>query len=133
MPVLLVFVQPDLGTALVYLAALGADALRGGSAVAPPRRARLCRRAARSAFSGASPSAASTCSSYQQQRSVLRIRRRVPLPPVTTSMIEDDDRVRPVRGRGTNNSTQVKFGFLPESGTDFIFARFAEQRGFIGP
>jgi rod shape determining protein RodA len=37
-----------------------------------------------------------------------------------------------IRGRGTIDSTQVKFGFLPESQTDFIFAGFAEQRGFIG-
>jgi rod shape determining protein RodA len=37
-----------------------------------------------------------------------------------------------VRGRGPNGSSQVKLGFLPESGTDFVFAGFAEQRGFIG-
>ena len=37
-----------------------------------------------------------------------------------------------IRGRGVNNSSQVKLGFLPESGTDFVFAGFAEQRGFIG-
>ena len=36
------------------------------------------------------------------------------------------------RGRGPNGSTQVKLGFLPEHGTDFVFASFAEQRGFVG-
>jgi rod shape determining protein RodA len=30
------------------------------------------------------------------------------------------------------NSTQVNLGFLPERQTDFVFAGFAEQRGFIG-
>jgi rod shape determining protein RodA len=37
-----------------------------------------------------------------------------------------------IRGRGVNNSTQVNLGFLPESQTDFVFAGFAEQRGFLG-
>jgi rod shape determining protein RodA len=37
-----------------------------------------------------------------------------------------------IRGRGPNGSSQVKLGFLPESGTDFVFAGFAEQRGFVG-
>src|SRR5207248_9565063 len=37
-----------------------------------------------------------------------------------------------IRGRGPNGSSQVKLGFLPESGTDFVFAGYAEQRGFIG-
>jgi rod shape determining protein RodA len=37
-----------------------------------------------------------------------------------------------VKGRGVRNSTQVNLGFLPESQTDFIFAGFAEQRGFVG-
>ncbi len=37
-----------------------------------------------------------------------------------------------LRGRGPNGATQVKFDFLPESQTDFVFAGFAEQRGFMG-
>ena len=37
-----------------------------------------------------------------------------------------------LRGRGVNNSTQVKYGFLPESQTDFVFSSYAEQRGFVG-
>jgi len=37
-----------------------------------------------------------------------------------------------VKGRGVRNSTQVNLGFLPESQTDFVFAGFAEQRGFVG-
>jgi rod shape determining protein RodA len=37
-----------------------------------------------------------------------------------------------LRGRGVNNSTQVKLGFLPESQSDFAFSAFAEQRGFVG-
>src|SRR6185437_15664266 len=37
-----------------------------------------------------------------------------------------------IRGRGPSGSTQVNLGFLPESQTDFVFAGFAEQRGFVG-
>jgi len=37
-----------------------------------------------------------------------------------------------IRGRGVNNATQVKLGFLPESQTDFVFSSYAEQRGFVG-
>jgi rod shape determining protein RodA len=37
-----------------------------------------------------------------------------------------------VRGRGPRGATQVSLGYLPESQTDFVFAGFAEQRGFVG-
>jgi rod shape determining protein RodA len=35
-------------------------------------------------------------------------------------------------GRGPRNATQTRLNFLPEHGTDFVFASFAEQRGFVG-
>jgi rod shape determining protein RodA len=31
-----------------------------------------------------------------------------------------------------NNATQTRLQFLPEHGTDFVFASFSEQRGFVG-
>jgi rod shape determining protein RodA len=31
-----------------------------------------------------------------------------------------------------NNATQTNLNYLPESQTDFAFAAFAEQRGFLG-
>ena len=37
-----------------------------------------------------------------------------------------------IRGVGPNASSQVNGGFLPASSTDFAFASYAEQRGFIG-
>ena len=37
-----------------------------------------------------------------------------------------------VKGRGVKNATQTRLNFLPEHGTDFVFASFAEQRGFVG-
>ena len=35
-------------------------------------------------------------------------------------------------GRGVDGATQTRFGFTPEAETDFVFASFAEQRGFVG-
>ena len=35
-------------------------------------------------------------------------------------------------GRGVAGATQTRFGFTPESRTDFVFSSFAEQRGFVG-
>ena len=55
-PVLLVFLQPDLGTSLVYVAALDGGAVRGRRALDASRRARLAGARSRSrASSGSSP------------------------------------------------------------------------------
>lgn len=35
-------------------------------------------------------------------------------------------------GKGITQGTQSQLGFLPESKTDFIFAAFIEERGFLG-
>ena len=37
-----------------------------------------------------------------------------------------------LRGRGVEGATQTTLNFLPEHATDFVFASFAEQRGFVG-
>jgi rod shape determining protein RodA len=35
-------------------------------------------------------------------------------------------------GRGVAGATQTNLSYLPEHATDFVFASFAEQRGFFG-
>ncbi len=35
-------------------------------------------------------------------------------------------------GKGSGNATQSRLDFLPEKHTDFIFAMFTEERGFVG-
>ena len=35
-------------------------------------------------------------------------------------------------GKGAMNSSQSQLNFLPEKHTDFIFAMFTEERGFVG-
>ena len=37
-----------------------------------------------------------------------------------------------ILGKGLGNATQAGSGFLPEAHTDFVFALFAEQFGFVG-
>jgi rod shape determining protein RodA len=37
-----------------------------------------------------------------------------------------------VRGRGVHGATQTRLDYLPEHNTDFAFASLAEQRGFLG-
>jgi rod shape determining protein RodA len=35
-------------------------------------------------------------------------------------------------GRGVSGASQTRLDYLPEHATDFVFASFAEQRGFLG-
>ena len=134
-PVLLVFAQPDLGTALVYLAALAAMLFVAG---VPWRHLALLGALVVLLVVGvlwAGPAAGvSVLKGYQQQRLTCFTH------PSTCSVDQTynlDNSLAAVgsgqiRGRGPNGSSQVRLGFLPESGTDFVFAGYAEQRGFIG-
>lgn len=134
-PVLLVFEQPDLGTALVYVAALGACLFVAGTRW--PHLLAL----------GAAGLATIVA--------VL-----VLLPKVGVQVLEDYQLERltgfadPARdpsgstynvtqsitaigsggldGRGVDGATQTRLDYLPEHATDFVFASLAEQRGFVG-
>src|SRR5215468_2887211 len=134
-PALLVFAQPDLGTALVYLAALGAMLFIAG---APWRHLAVLGGIAVLIVVGvlwAAPAAGvSLLKGYQQQRltcfthpSTCPVAARYNVEQSITAVGSGG-----VRGRGPNGSTQVSLGFLPESQTDFVFSGFAEQRGFVG-
>jgi rod shape determining protein RodA len=134
-PVLLVFAQPDLGTALVYIAALAAMLYIAG---VPWRHLALLGAVVVLVVVGvlwAGPAAGvNVLKGYQQQRLTCFTH------PTTCSVdarynLEQSKAAigsGQFRGRGPNGSSQVKLGFLPESGTDFVFAGFAEQRGFVG-
>jgi rod shape determining protein RodA len=134
-PVLLVFAQPDLGTALVYLAALGAILFVAG---VPWRHLAVLGGAVLIIAVGvlwAGPAAGvNVLKSYQQQRltcfthpSTCSVAARYNVEQSITTVGSGQ-----TLGRGINGSTQVTLGFLPESQTDFVFAGFAEQRGFVG-
>jgi rod shape determining protein RodA len=134
-PVVLVFAQPDLGTALVYIAALSAMlfvcgtpwkqltvlgslgllavvvVLWAGPAVGihflqPYQKSRL------------------TCFVHPQKCTVdARYNLEQSIAAVGSGQFH---------GRGPKNSTQTRLNFLPEHGTDFVFASYSEQRGFVG-
>jgi rod shape determining protein RodA len=134
-PTVLVFIQPDIGTSLVYGAALAAMLFVAGTrwlhvvalvttiAVAaglvvwllpslgidvlePYQRDRLTAFVDRES----DPQGAS----YNVQQSILAVG------------------AGGLRGRGVDNSTQTNLDYLPEHATDFAFASLAEQRGFVG-
>jgi rod shape determining protein RodA len=134
-PVLLVFAQPDLGTALVYFAALAAMLFVAG---VPWRHLAVLGAVVVVVVAGvlwAAPAAGvSVLKGYQQNRltcfwhpSTCSVDSRYNLEQSLAAVGSGQ-----IRGRGLNGSTQVKLGFLPESGTDFVGSGFAEQRGFIG-
>ncbi len=134
-PVLLVFAQPDLGTALVYTAALAAMLFVAG---VPWKQLAVLGAVVVLLVVGvlwAGPAVGvNVLKSYQQQR--LTCFTHPSSCPAAAGYNLDQSKTTvgsgQIRGRGVNNSSQVKLGFLPESGTDFVFAGFAEQRGFIG-
>jgi rod shape determining protein RodA len=134
-PTILVFVQPDIGTSLVYGAALAAMLLVAGTrwlhvtalvttiaivaalvvwmlpslgvdVLEPYQRDRLTAFVDRES----DPQGAS----YNVQQSILAVG------------------AGGLRGRGVDNSTQTNLDYLPEHRTDFAFASLAEQRGFVG-
>jgi rod shape determining protein RodA len=134
-PVLLVFAQPDLGTALVYLAALGGMLFVAGI---PWRHLFALVAVVVLVVVGvlwAGPAAGvNVLKSYQQQRltcfthpKTCSVDARYNLEQSLAAIGSGQ-----ISGRGPNGSSQVKLGFLPESGTDFAMSAYAEQRGFIG-
>jgi rod shape determining protein RodA len=134
-PVVLVFAQPDLGTALVYLAALGAMLFVAG---VPWRHLTILGALVVVVVVGvlwAGPAAGvNVLKSYQQQRLTCFTHPSKCPAAAGYNLNQSITTVGSgqIRGRGPNGSTQVNLGFLPESGTDFVFAGFAEQRGFVG-
>jgi rod shape determining protein RodA len=134
-PAVLVFLQPDLGTALVYMAALAAMLFIAGI---PWRHLAVLGGTVVLIAVGvlwAGPAVGvNFLKGYQQQRltcfthpTTCSVDARYNLEQSLAAIGSGQ-----VRGRGPNGATQVALGFLPESQTDFAFSGFAEQRGFIG-
>jgi rod shape determining protein RodA len=134
-PVLLVFAQPDLGTALVYMAGLAGMLFIAG---VPWRHLAVLGGLVVVVVLGvlwAGPAAGvSVLKSYQQQRLTCFIHPTTCPAAAGYNLSQSITTVGSggIRGRGVNNATQVNLGFLPESQTDFAAAAFAEQRGFVG-
>jgi rod shape determining protein RodA len=135
LPMILVFLQPDVGTAVVYAAVLWATLFIAGTrwvhlavllagaalaatfvlwigpatgidVLAPYQRARI------TGFTN--PSQDPRGSTYNIRQS---------MTAVGAGQLD---------GRGVSGATQTNLNYLPEHATDFVFASLAEQRGFFG-
>jgi rod shape determining protein RodA len=129
-PMGLVLIQPDLGTALTYFPVLVAGLFLGG--IRPKQVAVLILGLA--VLAGGAWLSGKRLKPYQQAR--------------LTSFINPDADPKGsgyqikqsliavgsggLWGKGTNKGTQTQGDFLPIPYTDFIFAAFCEEHGFVG-
>jgi rod shape determining protein RodA len=134
LPIALVFKQPDLGTALVYAAALAA-----GLFVAGVRWGHLAALTSVAALVAASvvwflPAAGiEVLEPYQVERLNFTNRDQDP-SGAGYNQVQSITAVGAggLDGRGVDAATQTRLDYLPEHATDFVFASLAEQRGFFG-
>jgi len=134
-PVVLVFKEPDFGSALIYGCAAAAVLLFAGS---PWKH--LAVLVAGIAVVSASvlwllPSAGvEVLQPYQVDRLTGFLHPDVDPSGSTYNVNESITAVGSggYDGRGVAGATQTNLDFLPEHNTDFIFSSLAEQRGFIG-
>jgi rod shape determining protein RodA len=126
-PLILVLVQPDLGTALTYVPILLMGLFLGGiqfkhaaaiiiaaGLLAYPAYHRLKPYQQARLTSFLNPEADTQGKGYQSEQSKIAIG------------------AGGIWGKGFTKGTQTQNAFLPIPQTDFIFAAFAEERGFIG-
>ncbi|MCP9484255.1 MAG: rod shape-determining protein RodA [Gaiellaceae bacterium MAG52_C11] len=134
-PILLVFKQPDLGTSLVYSAALAACLFAAGA-----RWTHLLALAAAAVAVILSvvwllPSAGvEVLEPYQKERLTGFANPDRDPGGTTYNVTQSITAVGSggLDGRGVAGATQTRLDYLPEHATDFVFASFAEQRGFFG-
>jgi rod shape determining protein RodA len=134
-PTLLVFIQPDIGTALVYAAILAAALFFAGT-----RWRDLGVLAAIAALLGTTvlwfaPSlGVDILADYQRARITAFLD---PTDNPQGAAYNINQSITAVgsggsTGRGVAGATQTNLDYLPEHHTDFVFASLAEQRGFVG-
>ncbi len=135
LPILLVFLQPDFGTAIVYAAVLGAvlfvagtswghiAAILGGATVlaafvlwlGPSIGVDILKPYQRARITGFThPSQDPSGPTYNLEQSITAVG------------------AGGATGRGVSGATQTNYNYLPEHATDFAFASLSEQRGFVG-
>jgi rod shape determining protein RodA len=134
-PMALVFLQPDLGTAMVYAAALAAVLFMAGT-----RWLQLAALAATAILLIAGvlwflPAAGvQVLKPYQTARLTGFANPDVDPSGLTYNVRQSMTAIGAggLDGRGVSGASQTRLDYLPEHATDFVFASFAEQRGFFG-
>lgn len=134
-PIFLVFLQPDFGSALVYCAAVAAVLVVAGTPWWHLAAIGAGTVAAAVLVLGVMPAAGMPLlKKYQQQRLTDFVHPDSDPRGTTYNITQSKNAIGSgqLRGRGPDNATQTTLNFLPEHHTDFVFASLAEERGFFG-
>jgi rod shape determining protein RodA len=134
-PILLVFVQPDIGTALVYTAALGAVLFVAGVRWLHLGVLLTCATLVALATLWWLPAAGvNVLKPYQAARLTGFTHPDNDPRGATYNLTQSITAVGAggLRGRGVQGATQTRLNYLPEHATDFAFASLSEEHGFFG-
>ncbi|HZU19703.1 MAG TPA: rod shape-determining protein RodA [Gaiellaceae bacterium] len=134
-PIVLVFLQPDIGTALVYAAALAAVLFVAGVRWSHLAVLATLTVALALAVLWLLPAAGvNVLKPYQAQRLTGFTHPDNDPRGATYNLRQSITAVGAggLRGRGPQGATQTRLDYLPEHATDFAFASLAEERGFLG-
>jgi rod shape determining protein RodA len=134
-PIFLVFLQPDFGSALVYCAATAAVLLVAGTPWTHLGALAAGVLAIAVLVLAVMPAAGvPVLKRYQQQRLTDFLKPDSDPGGTTYNITQSKNAIGAgqFHGRGPNNATQTTLNFLPEHHTDFVFASLAEERGFVG-
>lgn len=127
-PALLVFVQPDLGTALVFGAVFVAMTFIGGA-----RLFQLGALAAMGVVAAVVAFKTNILKGYQKDRLTVFVDPEGS-GDVGYQVAQSKTAIGSggLTGKGIDATTLANLGFLPEDHTDFIFSNLAERLGFVG-
>jgi rod shape determining protein RodA len=134
-PIFLVFLQPDFGSALVYCAAVAAVLFVAGTPWMHIGALAAGALTIAVLVLGVLPALGlPILKDYQQQRLTSFLNPADDPGGATYNITQSKNAIGAgqVRGRGVDNATQTTLNFLPEHHTDFVFASLAEERGFVG-
>ncbi len=134
-PAVLVFLQPDLGTALVYGAAVGAVLFLAGVRWLHLAVLTLVVGCVAAGVLWFLPSAGvEVLKPYQTARLTGFVDPASDPGGLTYNVTQSITAIGAggLDGRGVREASQTRLDYLPEHATDFVFASFAEQRGFFG-
>jgi rod shape determining protein RodA len=134
-PIFLVFLQPDFGTALVYCAAVAAVLFVAGTPWLHLGALAVGSVALAVLVLGLLPAAGlPVLKEYQADRLTGFLHPDSDPGGTTYNITQSKNAIGAGQccGRGVENATQTTLNFLPEHHTDFVFASLAEQRGFAG-